>query len=262
MGKQLPNQLLSGLIKSSIQTGKVCSTWATSCTETGRDSVMHSTMLKQKYDPTVNTYIWNQQQFPFTERTFGSNVLKATLWSSALTRTLALSSAALREHVTGLHFNRWSSLWLSRIETKPMLLSMKQDLQQIDEKCKNTFYFWSGPRGFEVTLLPPDKGPHNPSCCKGNLSKMLATWKLTAKFPPVSLWTRPEAKIWFPTKCLKIIFSRGKKKKEWIVLLYFLSKAVTKHFVLDWGQSQLKNFQFPHMSSWSSGTVLADTCRC
>lgn len=184
MGKQLPNRPLFGLIKTTIQTGKVCSTWITSCTGTGRDSVMCSTTLKQKHDPNVNTRMGNRQQFSFTEQTFGSNVLKATLWSPALTWTLALSSAALGEHVTGLHFNkyRWSSLWLSGTETKPTLLSMKQDLQQIDEKRKNTFYFWSGPRGFEVTLLPPDKEPTIPPAAKETSVKCWLHW-INSKIP-------------------------------------------------------------------------------
>lgn len=65
--------------------------------------------------------------------------------SRALTWTFAPSSATgvLEEHVICLHFNKYrlSSLWLSGIETKPMVLSMEQDLQQINEIYKNMLYF-------------------------------------------------------------------------------------------------------------------------
>jgi len=44
--------------------------------QANRDGMMHSTTLKQKYDPIVNIHIWNLQRFPFTEQTFNSNALK------------------------------------------------------------------------------------------------------------------------------------------------------------------------------------------
>lgn len=144
--------------------------------------------------------------------------MKTSQQSRALTWTFALSSASVvLEHVASLHFNKYrlSSLWFSGTETKIMLPSTKQDLQRVDGIYKNILYFWSGLRSFEVTLIPPDRKSHNPSCCKENLSKM-ATWKSTAKFPPVWLWTRLQAINLFckgfPTKCLKIIFSKGEKK--------------------------------------------------
>lgn len=199
---------------------------------------MHSTTLKQKHGPTVNTYIWNLWWFLFTEQTFYSNVLNRAQRNWAPTWTFALSPAtgALEEHATGLCFNKYrlSSLWLPGIETKTVLLSVDQDLWQINEIHKNAFYFLSGPRGFEATLMPPDKGPRYPSCCNRNLSEILATWKLTAKFPPVLLWTRLQAISLFcggfSTKCLKMIFSNGKKKKKVNCFIVFSLKSCNRTF--------------------------------
>lgn len=129
---------------------------------------------------------------------------------------------------------------------KIVLPSMKQDLQQVNGIYKNIFYFWSGPRSFEVTLIPPDRESHNPSCCKENLSKM-ATWKSTAKFPPASLWTRLQAINLFckgfPTKCLKIIFSKGKKKVNCFIVFSIKSRNQTFHFRL--GSISVKKFSVP-----------------
>lgn len=62
MKNQLPNRPLCGLIKSAIQTEKMQQVnHLAHRDQANRDSMMHSTTLKQEYGPTVNTYIWNLQ---------------------------------------------------------------------------------------------------------------------------------------------------------------------------------------------------------
>lgn len=143
---------------------------------------------------------------------------------------------------------------ISPIETKSMFLSMEQDLQQINEIWKKTFYIWHGPRSFECTLVPPDKEQNNPSCCKGNLSKILGTWKSTAKFPPVPLWKRLQTMNLFCRGFPTNLFFFPQKKKKVNCFTVFSSKSHNQTFHFRLGSIPIEKFPIPthvFMKQWS-----------